>query len=55
MCLLHHPKEKEKKRKIKIVSVPASHNIHQSICLESFFLLKKADRLLLVWKALCLF
>jgi len=24
---LYHPKEKEKKRKIKIVSVQASHNI----------------------------
>jgi len=25
-CLLYHPKEKEKKRKRKIVSVPASYN-----------------------------
>ena len=29
MCLLYHPKEKEKKRKIKIVSIPVSHNNHE--------------------------
>jgi len=38
---LHHPKEKEKKRKIKIVSVLASHNIKDDEVVKTVKEIKK--------------